>query len=111
MGLDGVELIMAVEEKFGISISDEEAQNIVTVGDMKRLVTAKLSVTDEASCLTQRAFHLIRSKAIAEFGLPRRNLRPDTPLEKVIPRDQRRETWERFQITLGVAHLPDLSRP
>ena len=56
MGLDGVELIMAVEEKFGISISDEEAQRVLTVGDMKRLVRAKLDITDSASCLTQRHF-------------------------------------------------------
>ena len=29
--LDQVELIMAMEEEFGISISDEEAENIATV--------------------------------------------------------------------------------
>jgi acyl carrier protein len=31
--LDQVELIMAMEEEFGISISDEEAEKIVTVKD------------------------------------------------------------------------------
>ncbi len=31
--LDQVELIMAMEEEFDISISDEEAEKIVTVGD------------------------------------------------------------------------------
>jgi acyl carrier protein len=31
--LDQVELIMAMEEEFGISISDEEAEKIVTVRD------------------------------------------------------------------------------
>ncbi len=31
--LDQVELIMAMEEEFEISISDEEAEKIVTVGD------------------------------------------------------------------------------
>jgi acyl carrier protein len=31
--LDQVELIMAMEEEFGVSISDEEAEKIITVRD------------------------------------------------------------------------------
>ncbi|HUY99640.1 MAG TPA: acyl carrier protein [Thermomicrobiaceae bacterium] len=31
--LDLVELIMQLEEEFGVEISDEDAENIVTVGD------------------------------------------------------------------------------
>ncbi|MEJ2759885.1 MAG: acyl carrier protein, partial [Anaerolineales bacterium] len=34
--LDIVELIMAFEDKFGGEISDEDAQNIETVGDVVR---------------------------------------------------------------------------
>src|SRR5664280_544509 len=60
MGLDAVELVMAVEEKFGISISDEEASNAPTVGDLEKLVRARLEIADADSCLSQRAFHLIR---------------------------------------------------
>src|SRR5215470_17159858 len=76
MGLDAVELVMTVEEKFGISITDEEATRVVSVGDLKRLVTTKLDVAYTDGCLTQRAFHLIRKNATAEFGMLRRNIRP-----------------------------------
>ena len=38
MGLDSVELIVEVERSFGISFSDEEAQNAVTVGGLYDLV-------------------------------------------------------------------------
>lgn len=103
MGLDAVELVMAVEEKFGISITDEEATKTVTVGDLKRPVRAKLDVADAAGCLTQRAFHLIRKNATAEFGVLRHNLRPDATLETVVPQSTRRESWQHFQVALGVA--------
>lgn len=37
-----VELLMALEDAFGVSIPDEEAETIVTVGDAVRLVAEKL---------------------------------------------------------------------
>ena len=45
LGLDslqGVTLIMNVEEEFGISITDEELAAVRTVGDVVRLIRAKL---------------------------------------------------------------------
>lgn len=36
--LDKVELIMALEEEFGVHISDERAEEIVTIGDMVKVV-------------------------------------------------------------------------
>lgn len=36
--LDVVELIMALEEKFGIEIPDEQAEKIKTVGDAVRFI-------------------------------------------------------------------------
>jgi len=110
MGLDAVELVMAVEEKFGIDITDEEASGALTVGDLKRLVRGKLEIADSAGCLTQRAFHLIRKNAMAEFGVQRGNLRPDTSLESFVPQSTRRESWQHFQVALGVAELPELVR-
>jgi len=38
--LDIVELVMALEEEFGISIPDEEAENIKTVGDAVAYIKA-----------------------------------------------------------------------
>ncbi|MDU9766046.1 acyl carrier protein [Helicobacter pylori] len=36
--LDVVELIMALEEKFGIEIPDEQAEKIVNVGDVVKYI-------------------------------------------------------------------------
>lgn len=39
--LDVVELIMGLEDEFGIEISDEEAENIRTVGDAVKFIADK----------------------------------------------------------------------
>lgn len=39
--LDVVELIMGLEDEFGIEISDEEAENIRTVGNAVQFISAK----------------------------------------------------------------------
>ncbi len=38
--IDAVELIMNIEDEFSIEVSDEEAQNIKTVGDLVKYVEA-----------------------------------------------------------------------
>ncbi|WQV91431.1 acyl carrier protein [Helicobacter pylori] len=40
--LDIVELIMALEERFNIEISDEQAEKIVNVGDVMRYIEKQL---------------------------------------------------------------------
>lgn len=39
--LDTVELVMALEEEFGIEIPDEEAEKLVSVGDALRYIEEK----------------------------------------------------------------------
>ena len=39
--LDTVELVMALEEEFGIEIPDEEAEKMVTVGDAIKYIDEK----------------------------------------------------------------------
>ena len=41
--LDTVELVMALEEEFGIEIPDEEAEKLATVGDALRYIEEKAS--------------------------------------------------------------------
>ena len=40
--LDVVEMLMSVEDKFNVSVSDEEAVNLKTVGDIVKLLETKV---------------------------------------------------------------------
>ncbi|MCI6014434.1 MAG: acyl carrier protein [Coprobacillus sp.] len=39
--LDAIELVMAIESEFGISVSDEEAQTIQRVSDIVKIIESK----------------------------------------------------------------------
>ena len=40
--LDLVELVMALEEEFGVNVEEEELENITTIGGAYKLITGKL---------------------------------------------------------------------
>jgi acyl carrier protein len=122
MGLDGVEIAMAVEEDFDIIIDDSEAEKLSTPGKLIDYVMAKVGRTDRAACLTQRAFHRLRSSLMRQFGLKRNQIRTETLLAALFPRQTRkvklrevldsldvhksvklfRPTWLKFGISFGV---------
>ncbi len=96
MGLDGVELLMAVEEEFEITIGDDEAGSVYTVGDLVELVYQKVRSRNTSPCLSQAAFYRIRRQLLhhPDFGSPERAaLTPKTPLAALMPRSERRRLW------------------
>jgi hypothetical protein len=107
MGLDGVELLMAIEDAFQIHIADEEAALASTVGDIQNLVISKLQGQDSKRCLTTVAFYRVRRAIISVLGVERRIVEPQTPLDLLIPEKNRRETWREIQNAMKLG-LPEL---
>lgn len=107
MGLDYVELILALEDEFQISISDEEASEVVTVGDLHALVRSKLAGPDTKRCLTSASFYRVRRGLVEALGVDRRSVRPVTPLDPMMPLAHRRILWRQFQehTKLKLPHL------
>ena len=57
MGLDAVEIVMSVEETFGIEISDADAESLQTPKQLIEFICQRIKSSDEASiCISQRAF-------------------------------------------------------
>jgi hypothetical protein len=71
MGLDGVELLLAVEDAFQIHIEDHEAGGVYTVGDLYNLVVTKLQGQDSKRCLTSAAFYRTRRGIMDTLGVDR----------------------------------------
>lgn len=115
MGLDTVELLLNVEECFGVAITDESAAQLTTPRQLSSHV-AKLLATQSPErntaktnlCLSQRAFYRLRRALMAETGLSRNALRPNTPLAEAFP-DHPRAAWRRLRRALATPDLPRLT--
>ena len=83
MGLDIVEFVMSVEEKFCIEIPDADAQNLTTPRKLMDLHHDKSKGWSRiVGCLSQREFHRLRRALIARHWATRAGLKPDTPLDE-----------------------------
>ena len=110
MGMDSVELVMSFEEKFAITIPDEEAEKMVMPRHVIDYIYRQVQRSDSKVCLTQRAFHRLRRAAQTELRAERRDVRPDTLWEALVPREGRRDAWSRLQQSVAVASWPGLVR-
>ena len=113
MGLDGVELIMAVEDEFKIAIPNSDAEQCVTVGKLVDLVHSRLRQSAEAPCASQHGFYIVRRQLMNVLGLTRSQIKPETRLGDLIGREDRRKCWQELvaSITDKKTRLPSLVRP
>jgi acyl carrier protein len=113
MGLDGVELVMAVEEEFKIAISDSDAEQCVTVGRLVDLVHARLRHTAQEPCPSQHGFYIVRRQLMNVLGVTRAQIKPETRLDDLIGKKNRRERWRDLveSLTDKQTRWPALVRP
>jgi acyl carrier protein len=109
MGLNGVELVVAVEETFGISIPDSVASKMITPAMMISFVQQAVSSRPERkACISQRAFHKVRASLMKATGVDRGDIAPDTPIRRLFSGPQRTEQWRDFKDYAGLPALPNL---
>ncbi len=108
MGLDTVELVMDVEESFGIQIPDDDAQKIVTVGDLFEFIKSQTDLAPAGTCLTATTFYEIR-RGFENSGINER-FAPSTPVGDIVPNRNRRSFWAKLARSTKL-RFPDLVRP
>lgn len=111
MGLDTVELVMKIEEAFDISIPDDRASKMLTVGDVYEFILEKTadSTLKSSTCLSAAAFYDLR-RHVRSLGLSYSEIRPKTELDRVIPVIGRRNYWQNLSSRMDL-RFPRLGRP
>ena len=107
MGLDSVEILMKVEDTFGIKIPDQEAEQILTVGDFHNAVWRHLSGKQTDKYKSQNLFYKLRKSFADTFDFSPQMLKLDTSPEEIFPKTNRRQVYFSFADTTNLK-LPDL---
>ena len=75
MGLETVELILTLEDRFGIRIGDAATERIETVADLQAFIVAELERSGRDAD-PQRVLAGIRAVLEADFGVPAKLIVP-----------------------------------
>jgi len=107
MGLDTVELLMAVEEEFGIHIDDEDAGKFCTPEDIADYVYGR--VRKNGSCPSQKGFYKLRKIIVKTFNQDRNKIKPNSDLKEILGKNIK-TNWLLLQKSLGIKDFPSLER-
>lgn len=106
MGLDSLDLVVSIEERFNIEIQEDEACRIKTVGELLLCIKSKLSLSDHENPEHIRIKHHIKDYF---SGLHLSQIDHSSPLDKQItsPEKQGLLTYLKTKTRLDI---PDLNK-
>lgn len=107
--LDDVEIVIRMEDTFGLSISDRDAQEMRTVGQTVRYLWRRsceqqgfiLRECSDLVCEKAFIFHELRRLLIMRGGVPRNAVRLDVRLGALLP-SRYRQFWREIERIFGV---------
>lgn len=107
MGLDSVEILVKVENAFGIRIPDREAEQIITVGDFHETVWLHIADRHSDKCKSQQLFYSLRRSFADRFDFPSQEFKLNNVPEEIFPAANRRQIYLSFASTENL-QLPEL---
>lgn len=110
MGMDGIELVIEVEENFGIEIKDDEAGNTQTVGQLYQLICQKCQTKAQNSCATRKAFYQLRKILLNLYEIDKTQIHPKTNIEEITKAVKSKYLWNSIKEMTNL-RLPNLKLP
>lgn len=107
MGLDFLEIMMIVEEKFQICFEEDDFSEVRTVGDFYEIIVKKVDFVDVEYCASQRIFYKFRKYCTEELKLKRSEIVLEADLTNIFTSFKGKEDWLKFSRYMGMK-VPDL---
>ncbi len=95
MGLDTVELLMAIEEEFGLHFNDADAADCTTPRHVADYLSKRVRTSSDDPCPTQRGFYKIGNAILSSFDFRREDIAPSTKLSIIFGKPEK-QSWEKL---------------
>ncbi len=103
MGLDGVELVMELEDHFGLAIPDKDAGHLITIGMTSKYIAERLAELPWPAgvCPTAKAFYSLRRELGAQAGVARDRVNLDSPVDELVGKGNG-QSWHDIALASGL---------
>jgi acyl carrier protein len=95
------DVLLKVEKSFGFRFGKTEISEVKTFGELCDLITNKVSGYPSDDCTTQQSFHKVRDALSFVLDLDKKEIRPGTDLQLILPRHIRRKKMKEIDDFLG----------
>jgi hypothetical protein len=95
------DVLLKIERSFNIKFSDQDLKEVKTFGSLCDLVVNKVKQMQANSCTTKQAFYKLRNAINTKNTVDRAELKPQTKLCELFPRDNRIEVVADIENEMG----------
>ena len=98
---DFEDTLLKLEKSFGAEFDYNSFKDAKTFGDICNIIEGQINLTHKDNCTTQQAFYKVRKAIGLTLNYEQSNILPQTKLEDIFPRPNRRQKVKLFQQALG----------
>ncbi len=95
------DVLVKVEKSFDFKFSGTELKDIKTFGELCDIIIDKVQGDNSNDCTTQQAFYKLRDAIADALLIDKKNITPDTDLQKLLPKNIRRQSVKAIEQHLG----------
>src|SRR5690606_4006482 len=95
------DVLVKVEKSFGFKFGDTELKDTKTFGELCDIIISKVQGDNSNDCTTQQAFYKVRNAIANTLQVDKSSITPDTDLQKLIPKNIRRQLFKTIDGHLG----------
>jgi hypothetical protein len=95
------DLLKKIEKSYNIAFIKDELKDVRTFGELCDIIIGKIKLIDEDDCTRQQAFYKLRKAIVSVTGIDEAEVRLETNLVGLFPRENRRKKVKDLERELG----------